>query len=97
MKGKDVEIEAGTDYVIYIDGDREVRLRQAITSNLRQVLSFERAGILTLDSSQTSEIRIDASAYGPKRMKRITLLPPVFDPRADVQVTQYFMSRLGVQ
>lgn len=32
VKGKDVEIEAGTEYVIYIDGDRTIRLRTSDSS-----------------------------------------------------------------
>lgn len=83
---KALERERNTIHYAIGSKNELVRLK-AITGNMRQVLSFERAGILTLDSSQTSEIRIDGSAYGLKRIRRITLVPPVFDPRADVQVT----------
>lgn len=81
-------LEADRRMIRYSIGERR-KLAQAgaITGNMRQVLSFERAGVLTLNPAERSDIRIDGSAYGLKRIKQITLLPPVFDPKTDIRAT----------
>jgi hypothetical protein len=81
-------LDAARNTVHYVVGSKKALVQQhVISGNLTQVLAFDAAGVSTFDARKTTDIRIDASAYGLTRIKKITLLPRVFDTQRDVQAT----------
>lgn len=83
-RAKNAAIENTLRYAV--GSKKDLVSRKAITKDMG-VLSFDRASVTTIDVSATKNIGIDATTFGLKKIKKLTLLPAVFAQGVDYEVT----------
>lgn len=78
---------AAESTIRYVIGSKnQLVARKTIDKNLR-LRALESAGAQSLNLLETSDISVDGSAYGLKRIKKLTLVPEAFVSGVDYQVT----------
>ena len=78
---------AAENTIRYVIGSKnQLVARKTIDKNLR-LRALESAGAQSLNLLETLDISVDGSAYGLKRIKKLTLVPEAFVNGVDYQVT----------
>ncbi len=78
--------EAAENTVRYAIGPKKVLVESGIIDNRNRIKALEDSQLQTLNLKESSEISVDASTQGIKKLKKVTLLPDMFILNTDYQV-----------